>query len=426
MPCFAVSDLYIDSSVGTDSFDSGDGSYSSQQNNSDSLGDYADPTGHVGSNADIDIYSSVSIRGDARPGPAGTTQVHGSSANVSGDESAPSAAVSIPTPGLVDFQNAYASNNNGEIGSSGDTSYNSTRMNLSVDGSDTLRLSGGTYFFNDFVLQSSSKLVIDGPTTIYVTGDLLLTSSVSANLSGKAADLSFICHPYNISPSWSYPSDDIELNSSLRGAFTIYAPGRDMYMDSSVELFGAVIGRAIEVNSSIQVHYDRALGGGGSGGAQTRRTYWREPSPAPTVMSVRTVSFYALLLGLLALGPLVSAQAAPPSNDEKKIREMVKDIGQPARRERVEAWLARSEEKPNESPRLVALALGRCGGSEAVLGLLSLEARFKNRIVRATLMSTVGVGLRWPLLARPAMRDTLVLTGCGSQTPRRAGARPHG
>ena len=226
----------------------------SQATRNDALGPYAEATGHVGSNANIDIHSSVRIRGNARPGTTSRTKIHGSSASVSGDRSSISSPVSTPVPSLAEFQEAYLSNQNGELKSRGDITYDKTRMNLRVDGSDTLRLSGGTYFFNDFELNSSSRLIIDSPTTIYVTGDLLLTSSVSMNWGGKAEDLSFIAHPYNISPGWSAPAQRVELNSSLQAVLTLYAPGRDVYMDSSVQLFGAVVGRSVEVNSSVQVH----------------------------------------------------------------------------------------------------------------------------------------------------------------------------
>jgi hypothetical protein len=276
---FARDALDIDSSVATDSYDSTDGTWASQAKNNDALGWYADPTGHVGSNGDIDIYSSVRVRGDARSGPTSTTEIHGGSAVVYGDDSQAASVVSVPDPDLADFEAAFLDNNNGELKSSGDITYHKVRMNLRVDGSDTLNLSGGTYFFNDFELNSSSTLHIMAPTTIYVTGDLLLTSSVAANANGRAADLSFIVHPYALSPGWAPPSSRIELNSSLRAALTIYAPARDVYMDSSVHLYGAIVGKSVEANGSVQIHYDRALGSGGAGRASVTRSYWREPGP---------------------------------------------------------------------------------------------------------------------------------------------------
>ncbi|MDJ0520569.1 MAG: hypothetical protein QNJ90_00695 [Planctomycetota bacterium] len=279
---FAKDRLDINSSVQTDSFDSRLGTYASQITAEDDLGWYADPTGHIGSNAEIDIWSSVIVRGDAQCGPGESTSLHGGSCQVYGSTSAQSAPFDVPDPTLAEFEEALANNNNHEVTAQagGDITYNANRMSLRVDGSATLTLSGGTYFFSNFEMDSSTRLIVQAPTKIYVTRNLLLTSSARVNNPGPAQDLQFIAHPYNLTPNWKAPTKSIELNSSMMGGFTLYAPGRDIYNDSSYILFGAIVGRTITLDSSIFVHYDRALGDGdGSTAVTLERVYWRDLNP---------------------------------------------------------------------------------------------------------------------------------------------------
>lgn len=275
---FARDRLTMDSSVATDSYDSRLGTYASQATRSDALGAYAEATGHVGSNSAIEIRSSVRVRGDARAGPGFTTTIVGSSARVTGDRTPMEAPFDVPDPPLADFEAAYATNDNARDVSSGtDRSWNATTHNLTVTGNATLRLRGGTYFFNDFIFDSNGVLQVDAASTIYVTGRFVFNSSSRINFGGAPADLRFIAHPYGLTPGYTVPTEPITFTSSVNAAFTLYAPGRNVTLDSSLHVYGAIVGRRVHADSSVRVHYDRALGdAGGGGGVVTQRLYWRE------------------------------------------------------------------------------------------------------------------------------------------------------
>ena len=109
---------------------------------------------------------------------------------------------------------------------------------------------------------------------------MIFNSSVDANWPGLAEDLFIVAHPYAL-PAGFVPkaSHQVRLWSSLEAAAVIYAPARYVWLDSSLQLYGAVIGRQVYVDSSVKVHYDEALSAiGMGGGAKSERTYWIERS----------------------------------------------------------------------------------------------------------------------------------------------------
>jgi hypothetical protein len=276
---FAKDQLIFDSSFQTDSYDSRLGTYASQATRNDALGAYAEAGGHVGSNSSIEVRGSARVRGDARPGPpAGTTSLIGGSSYVSGNRARMAAPYDVPDPALDDFLAAYAVNDNARDVSSGtDRIWDPVRKNITVNSNAVLQLRGGTYFFNNMLFDGNGTLRVDAPSTIYVTGRFRFDSSSRINWTGRPQDLKFIAHPYAIVPGYTPPADDITINSSVTGRFTLYAPGRNITLNSSVDLYGAIVGRRITATSSGRMHYDKALlDASSSAKAVTERLYWRE------------------------------------------------------------------------------------------------------------------------------------------------------
>jgi hypothetical protein len=281
---YARQNLTIDSSVQTDAFDSRKGTWASQAVNKDALGWYAQPTGHIGSDMSITIRSSVIVRGDAKAGPGYTTTLVGSSCKVYGNKTPKTSPLNLPDPALADFTSAFTTNNNGSLKSGADISWNKTTMNLTVNGSAKLTLAAGTYAFRDLILDGSAQLLVAGPCKIYVTGRLWINSSVLCNAGGKAINLQFFAHPYALpTGTLANTTATVEIDSSMKGAFAVYAPGRNVNVNSSIELEGAIVGKTVVLDSSAKIHYDRALAEvrwSGSGAA-SKRIYWRETTTPP-------------------------------------------------------------------------------------------------------------------------------------------------
>jgi len=281
---FARDDLTIGGSVATDSYDSRTGTYASQASNFDAKGPYANTKGHVGSNEIILLHgSAVHIRGNAIPGYGRELLTTGSPV-ILGDSLPRTAPVDVPDPTLAEFTSAMTTNNNAEVvaqaATSGHIRYNASAGTLSVRSSATLTLTGGTYFFSELTLSASSKLVVTGPSKIYVTGDLDLGGGGVVNAAGDAPDLSFIVHPYPL-PSGSTPSGtQVKIHGGPTFNGTVYAPGVDVKLNGGTEYFGAVVGKSIDTVGSVRFHYDEALSEGtGRGTILLERLYWRDLDP---------------------------------------------------------------------------------------------------------------------------------------------------
>ena len=281
---FSKDKLVFESSVQTDSYDSRDGTWAKQAKKNDRAGNYAKNGGHVGSNADIEAHSSVMIRGDALAGPGHKARALGGSSTIKGDAEASPEERDVPDPPFDDFLNAYQNHNNANMIKKGDkVSYNASKLTLTVDGDSEVTLPEGTYFFKTLVFDSSSKLKVTGPVKIFVTGKVEFNSSVQANYPGVPQDLIIYAHPYPL-PTGFTPkaSHQVKLWSSVEIAAAIYAPARYCWLDSSLHLFGAIVGGKVYLDSSVQVHYDEALRDmNASTSTSVERLYWVDRSARP-------------------------------------------------------------------------------------------------------------------------------------------------
>lgn len=216
---FAKDTLTFTGSTTTDAFDSRKGTWAAQALNTDAAGLYAEDGGHVGSNQNIFLNgSSITVRGNAIPGPTSTTQLAGDP-TVWGDVVPRRIEIELPEPTQAEFDAAFASNNNAELlpnpgggagggggppgqggggGGSAKSVYNERTFSLVAKGQEAVSLSGGTYFFQDVSFTGQSKLTIDGPTVIYLTGSFEVAGGSLLNVQGDPKDLIIYAHPYAV------------------------------------------------------------------------------------------------------------------------------------------------------------------------------------------------------------------------------------
>lgn len=285
---FAKNNVTFDSDVQTDSFDSQIGTYASQAIHNDVGGAYADPTGHVGSNANILFNSSARVRGDAVPGPTGVTALLngntylplGGSTYVAGDTAPRGELFEVPDPPLADFQTAFAANNKGGIVVKAGVAYSAASRSLTLSGASVTTLTGGDYFFKDLLIGGTSQLNVAAPSRIFVTGRLEFTSAGKANAGGNAQNLQVFAHPYDMTGLAGRAVAPVRLNSTGKSTLAVYAPARDVESTTASETYGAVVGRTIGFNATAKIHFDRALLKiKGLGETLSERIFWREPVP---------------------------------------------------------------------------------------------------------------------------------------------------
>lgn len=229
-----------------DSYDSRDGSYASQVG----AGGYAGTESMLQTNGDIDLKSNSSIYGDVEaPGSISL----GAGTHVSGSTTTSSGGLVLPP---VDVP---------AIPVTGD-----------YTASGTTTLGPGSYGFEDVLIKRAATLTIEGPATIYVSGDfemkrsdLIIDASggpVKLFLEGDFSNATMATittpgpTPGNFSIFLVGDEDqrmDLHPHGELHG--TIYAPNATVDLGTDLELFGAVAARMVEMQPHNSFHFDMAL-----------------------------------------------------------------------------------------------------------------------------------------------------------------------
>ena len=308
---FAKDTLTFSGNTGTDAWDSRLGDYASQAVNSDGGGTYASTGGHIGSNMGIVLNgAAVTIRGNAIPGPLYDVRMSGNP-TVLGDILPRRIPIDLPPASQAEFEAAFATNNNAELlapggggpggngnangggkpadagggkpvdkggGKPADTGdYDPTDYSLTSGSNATVTLSGGTYFFSSIKLGAHSTLVLEGPTEIYVTGELDITSGSVVNPSGKPADLRIYAHPYAVGGLPAPASTQIKIRGGSGIVMALYAPDADLDAGGGDDIYGSFVAKTITIHGNTRFHYDKALGDmAGHSTVTIERLYWRD------------------------------------------------------------------------------------------------------------------------------------------------------
>lgn len=243
---FANGAVQLSGNATTDAYDSRLGPYS-QTNKSNE--------GHIGTNSTSAGYVMMSgnarVNGNLTVGPGGNpltaTQMSGN-AVITGTRSAatsvtPTTAVTIPS-GLA---------------SSGE---------LSIGSNDTVALTPGTYHYSSLSITAGGRLNATGAVTIYVNGNV----AIGGHGIGTAQNL-----PPNLTIN---VKGTHAVTVSGTGDFygKIYAPQSSVNVTGTGNIFGAVQGSSFAHSGNGMVHYDKALGGGGTQSNGNEVKAWTEVS----------------------------------------------------------------------------------------------------------------------------------------------------
>ena len=231
--------ITLNSSTGTDSYNSDYGPYSPAT---------ANQNGDVCSCGDIELNSSAGVRGDANPGPDNTV-IMNSSSYVTGSTK----PGGCPVLADVELGEMATDNDNGNIPAvtdGGKNPFEDGPYDLALHNEDSLTLPGGEYYFTSVDLAHSSTLTVEGPTVIYVTGKFEMHSSTIVNTGQNPEDLIIMVSSI----------EDVQFNHNVDFYGIIYAPNAHVVLNSGVDFYGAIMAQEITLNSSVVVHYDESLG----------------------------------------------------------------------------------------------------------------------------------------------------------------------
>lgn len=279
---FSINDLTFGGNSVSDAYDTRLGSYASQAVNVDAYGSYAQQGGNLGSNTGFITLmgSSVTVRGDAIPGPGRSVYENGNPV-VTGDTAARETERNVPPTSFAEFSGANTTNQNGTWLVAGKApNWDPVAKSFRGNAGSTVTLNAGTYFFSSFSLQGNATLRINGDVKIYVTGSMDLTGGTLVNATGRPAAMQVYAHPYALPPGFTPTSTSVKVAGGNQSALVMYGPAAALTLHGGSHIYGAAVARSIDVSGGVDYHYDKALESLlPIGAARVERLYWRELSP---------------------------------------------------------------------------------------------------------------------------------------------------
>ena len=197
--------------------------------------------GNVASNGSISLVGSAQILGNASPG-VGMSVTGG---YVSGSKTSLKQPLVYPAPTAG---TARTSNNNVTV-----SKYLSPNGSFSITGNSVVDFHAGVYYFKDFSATGGTVINanIDGPVTIYVTGDFTLTGGSSA-YQGKAQNLKIVL---------LNPSTTATLTGNSDIYADLYAPLSAVKLTGTADYYGQMVGKSLTLSGNGQIHCDESMAG---------------------------------------------------------------------------------------------------------------------------------------------------------------------
>ncbi|MEW6412877.1 MAG: hypothetical protein AB1483_10450 [Candidatus Zixiibacteriota bacterium] len=236
---FGKDSIDMINSINTDSYNSDSGTYA---------GTVANTDGDIASNGTIDLVNTATIGGDASSAVAGGVDVC-ATCTVFGDVESGIDPYDLPI--VPDSEYVWAHDNNSAPGGlSGSFSYDGATHELTLANNAVATLSGGTYYFSDINLGSTSDfMVASGEVVrIYMSGDLVVSSSALVNPTEPPASLQIFSK-----------GDLVAIGMSIEITAAFYGPGTDVIINNASNFYGSIIAKSVWMEDAAQVHYDRAL-----------------------------------------------------------------------------------------------------------------------------------------------------------------------
>jgi len=225
-------------SINTDSYNSNDGPY--------------DPltsldNGDVCSGRDIKVNGSFDIQGDVMAGFGYEVTVAGNAGDITGITTNRVDATTAPP---VDFTDVKLSNDNSTIGLTSDNKspWKGAGYNLDIQAQAYLTLDPGTYLLDSIKLGGGAQIVVTGPTTIYVSGDIDAIGGTIVNKTNDPHDLTILSG-----------GSSVKISGGAGFYGSILAPDADVALGGTADYYGAVVGGTVTLGGDFTFHVDESL-----------------------------------------------------------------------------------------------------------------------------------------------------------------------
>lgn len=241
---FSGTSIQMSGNAGTDSYDSRVGPYTEQTSRSN---------GDMGTNSTragfVMLSGNVKITGDATVGPNGnpnTVITTSGNVQITGTQTAASSLLPLPPVQVP-----------ADLTNSG---------NLSLTGSTTMTLPGGSYLYSSINITGNGRLYFTGPATVYVRGNMTMTGNGRITSQNAPADLSVKI----VSVS------NVNLNGNANIYGNIYGNDVAVTLSGNASIFGSVTGDTIQASGNAKVHYDEAVNTNVTSGSKSTLMAWQE------------------------------------------------------------------------------------------------------------------------------------------------------
>jgi hypothetical protein len=188
------------------------------------------------------LQDKALVSGDVRAG--GPITNNGSTIGGTATPNSPSPTiVAPPVPACSPFS--------GTGGLSGKYDYNAVTGDLKVSGGKAAALAPGTYCFHTVELSGGATLTVSGPVVIKLTGQLNGSGGSLLNLTKL---------PSNLQIDSSYAGGSGVLLSGGSSAYlSVYAPLTSITLSGGSPVYGALLGKTLDLSGGAAVHYDTQL-----------------------------------------------------------------------------------------------------------------------------------------------------------------------
>ncbi|MAG56108.1 MAG: hypothetical protein CMJ83_07445 [Planctomycetes bacterium] len=295
----------------TDSYDSAQGTYFSQQTNNMNGTPYANNKGHVTSNGPITMGPDSKIFGDAKPGMLSSLILAGGF--VDGSTVPRLDDAMLPTIVLPDTASLPSTNFDIKDVTMTVPAGDYHHSKFKVHGNSNLTIEGpATFVVDEIDLHDNAVVSIDatgGPVYFYSTGKVKFHGNAEmGSASGRPRDLLIFINLDNHtgfeSDPEGRPGKGIKIRGNSEVTGVLYAPNGVVTVKDDGVLFGTAYGKKLRIKNDGKIHYDEALkrilnlgtgtgkatswpaGSGGGGGENVLSLLsWRAVAPGSAPMT---------------------------------------------------------------------------------------------------------------------------------------------
>jgi hypothetical protein len=205
--------------------------------------------GNIGSNGDITISGTSSIRGNVHWGVGKNLYLTGT---IYGAKSPLITPLSYANGSAAPYD--MVNNNNGLL----PNGWLTAQKNF-TGGNGTYPWPAGNYVINSFSLGANGQVTFAGPTTLYCYGSFTLNGRAITS-SAVAKNLTVVMIPH---PQTGVLPGSVTIGSMNALHAKLYAPQSALIMSGSGAFYGSIVAKSVSMTGGSSINYDASLGRNG-------------------------------------------------------------------------------------------------------------------------------------------------------------------